>query len=134
MSASYTFLASLGEKVSPFCQRGWMSPVSPEKLPGVKNLLFPPHTLWYEKKMGDNSIVSILILLVLFIVLPSVMKFIGQRTMKGKPAGNEEPQNNHVGQEERLQDYLPLQHPRDDINTPTRYTSSSNKPIHPKWF
>ncbi|HDP25566.1 MAG TPA: hypothetical protein ENN34_08990 [Deltaproteobacteria bacterium] len=83
--------------------------------------------------MGDNSIVSILILLVLFIILPSVMKFIGQRSMKGKAASTEEPHQDHARPEEAPQDYLPHPPQRDDM-TLSRHSTSSYKPIHPKWF
>lgn len=84
--------------------------------------------------MGDNSFTSILLLLILFIVLPSVLKFVGQYTMKNKTAGQQEPQGGPAEHEEPLHDHIP-QHPfTDDMKISPSHPHGSYKPIKPKWF
>lgn len=83
--------------------------------------------------MGDSSFTSILILLVLFIILPSVLKFIGQYTLGSKNAPREKPlqetDEKVQDQAETMEDYhlkdLSDFHDRQQVD---------NRPITPKWF
>jgi len=83
--------------------------------------------------MWDNSFTSIIILLILFIVLPSVLKFIGQYTLASKNAADK-------GNGHEMDDTVP-----DNTGSMEEYPSESpenfhyrqpisNRPIHPKWF
>lgn len=85
--------------------------------------------------MKDNSFTSLIILLVLFFVLPSLFKLLGQYTLKSKGPGRAEdeevepqpPGETIPGHPEKVE---PLSQPEQQ----TGRTAISNKPIHPGWF
>lgn len=84
--------------------------------------------------MGDNSFTSILILLVLFIVLPSVLKFIGQYTLGSKNADKKPDESEPADTGTDLTEYMEEHHQvrrgfEDHDRTPV-----SKKPINPRWF
>ncbi len=79
-----------------------------------------------------NSLLPI-ILLLLFLVLPGLLKRLGQYTAAGKDAVRPPEQEREAIPEERLQEYLEEPPIREDYDR-TRKESFSNKPIHPKWF
>jgi hypothetical protein len=79
--------------------------------------------------MGENSFTSILILLVLFIVIPSVLKFLGQYTMSSKNMDKKRMQEPEDGMLEYPGDASP-QHDNETLQK----EPVSNKPIKPKWF
>ncbi|HOO91537.1 MAG TPA: hypothetical protein PLA74_11995 [Syntrophales bacterium] len=83
--------------------------------------------------MGDNSFTSILILLVLFIILPSVLKFIGQYTLGSRNASGRET-GREVHDEVQEHGNIPEEYPPEDH--PDFYHSQQvdNRPITPKWF
>jgi hypothetical protein len=82
--------------------------------------------------MGENSFTSILILLVLFIVIPSVLKFLGQYTMSSK-TGRKPMQEHELPPEEGMHESLDA--PSRPRNYETLHEDAfSNKPIKPKWF
>ena len=105
--------------------------------------------------MGNSSFTSILILLVLFIVLPTVLKFLGQYTLGSKNAGKEleesEPADIHTDLTEYtekprnrrsmkpaeihtdLTEHMENAHYRRDLESHDR-TPVSKEPIKPKWF
>jgi hypothetical protein len=79
-----------------------------------------------------NSLLPI-ILLLLFLVLPGLLKRLGQYTAAGKNADRSSEQEHEAMPEERMREYLeepPLRHDYER----TSKESFSNKPIHPKWF
>ena len=84
--------------------------------------------------MHDNSsLISMLILLALFIGIPALLKRLGQYTQSSR---------NAPGPHEEDKAGLPQGPPHDEEEGPLfRHAaekpdrgSSSNKPIHPKWF
>ena len=85
--------------------------------------------------MKDNSFTSLIILLVLFFVLPSLFNLLGQYTLKSKGPGRAEddegepqpPGETIPGHPEKVE---PLSPPEQQ----TGRTTISNKPIHPGWF
>jgi hypothetical protein len=79
-----------------------------------------------------NSFLPI-VLLVLFLVLPALLKRLGQYTAAGKNADRPSEQEREVMPEERLHEYLEEPSIRNDYER-TGKESFSNKPIHPKWF
>ena len=83
--------------------------------------------------MGEDSFTSILILLVLFIVIPSVLKFLGQYTMSSKNADRKPMQEPEVPPEEGMHERLDVPSPHHDYET-LKEETFSNKPIKPKWF
>lgn len=83
--------------------------------------------------MGENSIVSILILLLLFVGLPALMKRLGQHTSAGKDAESPHEQEREAMHEGNLHDYLDEPPVRHDYDRTTK-ESFTNKPIHPGWF
>ena len=83
--------------------------------------------------MGENSIVSILILLLLFVGLPSLLKRLGQHTSSDKDAERPHGQEGEAMHEEVVHDYLADPPARQDLECTTK-ESFSNRPIHPKWF
>ncbi len=83
--------------------------------------------------MGENSIVSILILLLLFIGLPALLKRLGQHTSAGKDAESPHEQEREAMHEDNLHEYRggsPCRHRYDRATK----QSLTNKPIHPGWF
>jgi hypothetical protein len=83
--------------------------------------------------MGDNSFTSILILLILFIVLPSVLKFIGQYTLKSKYPEKENEKNEMVETDRDMTEYSEERGYRRNFNHHDKIQVSS-KPIKPRWF
>ena len=84
--------------------------------------------------MGDSSFTSILILLVLFIVLPSVLKLIGQYTLGSKNADKGAEGSEPAGSETDLTPpYMEEPRYRRGME-PHDETPVSKKPINPKWF
>jgi hypothetical protein len=87
--------------------------------------------------MGENSpFLSILILLIIFVVLPSALKFLGQYSIGNKGADRRRlPDDTEAPPEEKMQEYqeylgeAPSQHDFDKGKP-----QISNKPITPKWF
>jgi len=83
--------------------------------------------------MRDHSFTSLLILLVLFFVLPSVLKFIGQYTLRSKNASREdiemETNNTVKDQTESMEEY----HSRERLDFHDSQPVS-DRPINPKWF
>ena len=74
-----------------------------------------------------------IILLLLFLVLPALLKRLGQYTAAGKDAHRPSEQEREAMPEERMREYLeepPIMH---DYKSAQK-ESFSNKPIHPKWF
>jgi hypothetical protein len=84
--------------------------------------------------MKDNSFFSLIILLVLFFVLPAVLKFLGQYTLSSRNA----PQTG----EEKNVPQVPGEEPaayHEDYPAGGGFDISerpviSNEPIHPRWF
>ncbi len=79
-----------------------------------------------------NSLLPI-ILLLLFLVLPALLKRLGQYTAAGKDANKPPEQDREAQPEERMHDYFeepPIGHDYER----TQKETFSNKPIHPKWF
>jgi hypothetical protein len=83
--------------------------------------------------MGENSFTSILILLVLFIVIPSVLKFLGQYTMSSKNIDKKRMQEPEILSEDGMHEYPGEASPQHDNET-LQKEPVSNKPIKPKWF
>lgn len=85
--------------------------------------------------MGDSSFISILILLVLFIVLPSVLKFVGQYTLNNKNAGKgrNQDQTEPPDREADLTEYGEEPYRKKDLGSDDTQFDSA-KPINPKWF
>jgi hypothetical protein len=79
-----------------------------------------------------NSLLPI-ILLLLFIVLPAVLKRLGQYTAAGKNTDRPSAREQETLPEERMREYLEDSPVRHDYEL-TKKESFSNKPIHPKWF
>jgi hypothetical protein len=87
--------------------------------------------------MHDNSFTSLIILLVLFFVLPSVFKLLGQYTLKSKGLdrqGHEDeesevpmPRETIPGHPEKIE---PMRGPREENSQ----RAMDNTPIHPRWF
>jgi hypothetical protein len=79
-----------------------------------------------------NSFLPI-ILLLLFLVLPALLKRLGQYTAAGKDAQRPSEQTREAMPEERMHDYF--EEPSiGDTYERTQKETFSNKPIHPKWF
>jgi len=89
--------------------------------------------------MEDHSFTSLILLLVLFFVIPSVLKFLGKYTMSTKdapgdgestprPRTSEIPEKIFPRYEERGQD-----HPRSSPAESER-PHITNEPINPRWF
>ncbi len=83
--------------------------------------------------MGNDSFFSIVILLILFFVLPSVLKLLGRYTLGSKDIGK--PGEEH-GREFPGEEPAPY---REDFPAHGGYDTyegpeTSSKPIHPKWF
>jgi len=83
--------------------------------------------------MGENSILSILILLLLFVGLPSLLKRMGQYTGARRDGAGHHEQEQGDLHEEHMPDYPDELLSRHDVERTTR-ESFTNKPIHPKWF
>ncbi|MBN2298414.1 MAG: hypothetical protein JXM72_07460 [Deltaproteobacteria bacterium] len=83
--------------------------------------------------MRDNSFTSILILLVLFIILPSVLKFIGQYTLRSKNTAGKDARTEMADgvqdQGETMEEYPSGNHALFHDRQPV-----DNRPITPKWF
>ena len=79
-----------------------------------------------------NALLPI-ILLLLFLVLPGLLKRLGQYTAAGKDAHRPSEQEREAMPEERMREYLEEPPMRNDYDR-SRKESFSNKPIHPKWF
>jgi hypothetical protein len=79
-----------------------------------------------------NSLLPI-ILLLLFLVLPALLKRLGQYTAAGKDANRPPEQEREATPEERMREYLEEPPIRNDYER-TSKESFSNKPINPKWF
>jgi hypothetical protein len=79
-----------------------------------------------------NSFLPI-ILLLLFLVLPAILKRLGQYTAAGKNADRPPEQEREAMPEERMHEYLEGPPIRHDYER-TKKESFSNKPINPKWF
>ena len=83
--------------------------------------------------MKDDSLYSLIILLVLFFVLPSVLKLLGRYTMRSKnvPRREEESQEYPISGEGQApyQEHFPASHDAEMSGQ-----SVPNEPIHPKWF
>jgi hypothetical protein len=79
-----------------------------------------------------NSFLPI-ILLLLFLVLPGLLKRLGQYTAAGKDAHRPPEQEREAMHEERMREYLEEPPISTDYER-TQKESFSNKPIHPKWF
>ena len=79
-----------------------------------------------------NSLLPI-ILLLLFLVLPGLLKRLGQYTAAGKDAHKPSEQEREAMPEERMREYFEEPPMRNDSDR-SRKESFSNKPIHPKWF
>jgi len=79
-----------------------------------------------------NSFLPI-ILLFIFLVLPALLKRLGQYTAAGKEADRPSEQDQEAMPEERMREYFkepPIGHDYEH----TQKDAFSNKPIHPKWF
>ncbi|MFA5653429.1 MAG: hypothetical protein WDA72_04890 [Desulfomonilia bacterium] len=85
------------------------------------------------KNMRNDSFSSIIILLILFFVLPSVLKLLGRYTLGSKDIGKngEEPGHGFPGEEPAsYREDFPAHGGYDTYEGP----EISSKPIHPKWF
>lgn len=83
--------------------------------------------------MRNDSFFSLVILLILFFVLPSVLKLLGRHTLGSKDAGKIEEGRMHEFPGEEPAPY------REDFPAHGGYDTyegpePSSKPIHPKWF
>lgn len=83
--------------------------------------------------MGEQSILSILILLALFIVVPYIMKVLGQHSAAGRDAGRPVGEQRDTLHPENMNEYIDELSGRHDHETHD-YNTQSGKPIHPKWF
>jgi hypothetical protein len=81
--------------------------------------------------MQDNSFLSLIILLVLFLVLPTVMKLLGRRTLGSREADRAEQDRDTPGHE--VCEYLEGMPPGRDQEKVVK-PHISNEPITPKWF
>jgi hypothetical protein len=84
-----------------------------------------------------DSFTSLIILLVLFFVLPSLFKLLGQYTLGSKGIEKREPTEEEAEPQES-REAMPG-HPEkiEPVSSPLdgqRPRTISNKPIHPKWF
>lgn len=83
--------------------------------------------------MGNSSFTSLLILLVLFIVLPSVLKFLGQYTLGSKNADRKHEESEPEDIQTDLTEHMEKPHYRRDLENHDE-TPVSKEPIKPKWF
>ncbi|MCD6571633.1 MAG: hypothetical protein J7L53_13110 [Deltaproteobacteria bacterium] len=78
--------------------------------------------------MGEkNSIISLIILLIIFFVVPSLLKLLGQHTLKNKQTLHQDEEEITIEEaedEDLSQKTIDISYPSD----------ISNKPIKPKWF
>jgi len=79
--------------------------------------------------MGEkNSIVSLIILLLIFFVAPTILKLLGQHTLKNKQDLHHDEEENITAEEDEGEDLW--QEPTEMFPI----SDISNKPIKPKWF
>ena len=83
--------------------------------------------------MGNDSFFSIVILLILFFVLPSVLKLLGRYTLGSKDAGKTGEDRMHEFPGEEPAPYGES-YPAHSGNDTYKGPEISSKPIHPKWF
>ena len=83
--------------------------------------------------MGNHSFTSILILLVLFIVLPTVLKFIGKYTLGSKNADKHHDEGEPADTGTDLAEYME-EHPSTSGFNHHDSLPVANKPINPRWF
>lgn len=83
--------------------------------------------------MNDGSFTSMLILLALFIILPSVLKLIGKFTAGGRNVDAKSDEGEMPGMEQGAEHYPGDTSYRADAEYHDR-TPVSNKPIRPRWF
>lgn len=87
--------------------------------------------------MKDNSFTSLVLLLVLFFVLPSLFKLLGQYTLKSKGPGKTEEEDEETSPRtpgETITGHPEKVEPMSPAEQQTGRTVVSNKPIHPRWF
>jgi len=85
--------------------------------------------------MKDNSFISIFILLILFFVLPAILKLVGQYTLKSKKGLPEEEEIQAEPQQEEFGQYKEEQEHVHDLDIMVSDKPEvHNKPIKPKWF
>jgi len=81
--------------------------------------------------MGD-SFISFIILIVLFFILPSVLKMLGKYTMNSKESGMNEMETEEDKPSVHMSDLFETRH-KHEYEIQER-PEISNKPIEPKWF
>lgn len=81
-----------------------------------------------------DNLFSLVLLLVLFFVVPSLLKFLGQYTSasKGDQENTEDEKGLHIPRE-TLPGHPEAFHPEEDHQKAER-TVITSEPIHPKWF
>lgn len=84
--------------------------------------------------MGKDSLTSLLILLVLFIVLPSALKLLGQFTMSSKNPDRKGPPEPEVRLPEEDGYEYPAEPSIHHDYERLQKDTFSNRPIHPRWF
>ncbi|MBN1637188.1 MAG: hypothetical protein JW920_11770 [Deltaproteobacteria bacterium] len=85
--------------------------------------------------MKDNSFISIFILLILFFVLPAILKLVGQYTLKSKKGLSEEEEIQAEPHQEEFGQYMDEKKPVGDLDIMVSDKPQvHNKPIKPKWF
>ncbi|MEA3222955.1 MAG: hypothetical protein U9P49_07305 [Thermodesulfobacteriota bacterium] len=79
--------------------------------------------------MGEkNSIVSLIILLLIFFVAPTILKLLGQHSLKHKQGLHHDEEENIITEGDEDEDLW--QEPTEM----SPISDISNKPIKPKWF
>jgi hypothetical protein len=89
--------------------------------------------------MEHNSIASMIfpLLVVLFFVLPSLLKFFGKRAMDGKGAEKQEPADEELEPQVPRETLPGRPEKTEPMGRPMAESGRgpvTNEPIHPKWF
>jgi len=89
--------------------------------------------------MGHDSIISLLILLAVFFIVPYILKYLGQYTLGSRQRPEETPPHGHEYEDDaqRLDeplDNVDIHQDTEDYERMTRKSAIQNKPIKPRWF
>jgi len=89
--------------------------------------------------MGHDSIISLLILLAVFFIVPYILKYLGQYTLGSRQRPEETPPQGHEYEDDaqRLDeplDNVEIHQDTEDYERMTRKSAIQNKPIKPRWF
>lgn len=89
--------------------------------------------------MDNNSFTSLILLLILFFVIPSVLKFLGKYTMSTKDAQRNEEDDVSPRIPEVPEKIFPKYETREQARPESSHANDerpliTNEPINPKWF